>query len=57
MIDFLIFLCGAAVGMLASVAIISCGKMDRIQEAYEEGKADGFQEGYYAGSYAREKKK
>ena len=55
MIDFLIFLCGAVVGMLTAVTIASTGKGNEVQEAYEEGKRDGFREGFYAASFERRK--
>lgn len=45
MIDVLIFLCGVGAGMCAALAIAASGKEDHIQDAYDQGKMDGFYEG------------
>ena len=45
MIEFFLFLLGAAVGMMIAISIASSGENEREKDAYEQGKQDGFYEG------------
>ena len=45
MIEFFLFLLGAAVGMVVAIAIAASGESEREKDAYEQGKQEGFYEG------------
>lgn len=45
MIEFFLFLLGAAVGMMIAIAIAASGETEREKDAYEQGKQEGFYEG------------